>query len=201
MVRYLLISIVMVIVVFGTYVFIPRGESIDQSVIEILYETVEDGDIVCRLANRSWSDFFRNISLVDTRFSLVGVVRVYNNQITVIHAEGSIYKGSDYVKEDKFEDFFSVARSVGIYRIKFWDRSKISETSMNYLGVPFDWQFDMQDSSRMYCTELLYWVFLDLNINIELEIVNIERHGLVVIPIEAISNSDQFQEIYFIDNL
>jgi hypothetical protein len=56
----------------------------------------------------------------------------------------------------------------------------------------------MQDESRLYCTELLYAIVKRIVQEIELDIVYIRESERTIIPLEAISNSGYFSEVYFI---
>ena len=175
----------------------PRGKTgvIQYTVLE--NDIVEDGDIILRLGNRLWSQVFSNVSLEDRRFSHLGIIRICNDQISVIHAEGTTNPGEDYVKEDALEKFLIPAMAVGVFRFKNVDKQKISEYALEYIGVPFDWQFDLQDNSRIYCTELLFLILQRIEPTIELSTQYIGQLGRYIIPLEAVSNSEYFYEVYF----
>jgi len=182
------------------YVIIPRGKPLALKKIELdtLSGILMDGDIICRLGDRVWSQYFKDVSITDKRFSHMGIIRLYNNQITVIHAEGDTGQGIDYVNEITLEEFTEFARVIGIYRIKDINGSQISGLAMEYLGVPFDWQFDMYDNSSIYCTELLYVILKRLAPEKELTKIFVNVLKKEIIPLDAISNSEYFSEIYFI---
>jgi len=192
----IIVSALLMLALF-VFIMMPRGSSIAVKSFDPLFEVLEDGDIILRLGNRFWSQVFRDMSLEDRRFSHLGIIRVYNGHITVIHAEGTAAAGEDFVREDSLEDFLSIARSIGIYRAKGIDGSKISNMALEYIGIPFDWQFDMQDESRIYCTELLYLILKRLEPALELSTQYIRMLGTYIIPIDAISTSEHFLEIYF----
>jgi hypothetical protein len=151
---------------------------------------VRDGDVICRLGDRLWSRAFMDASPSDKRYSHMGVARVADGRATVIHAEG------DAVKEDALEDFLGAARAVGVYRAKGLDGGLVSSAAADYLGTPFDWRFDMDDPSRLYCTELLYAVLGRLAPGLELATVSVGAQGKRVIPLEAVSASDHFEEVF-----
>ena len=178
----------------------PRGKAAELKKTDALYNILKDGDIICRLGDRFWSQLFKDISNDDKRFSHIGIIRIYNDKITVIHAEGTTKPQKDFVKEEPLEDFLKIARAIGIYRIKDLEENLISGTAMEYIGVNFDWKFDMNDESEIYCTELLYIVLKRLIPEIELNTIYVKELGKNIIPIEAISNSDYFTELIHIDN-
>jgi hypothetical protein len=179
------------------YILVPRGKPIILLNSDELFEIVNDGDIICRLGDRLWSELFKDTSITDKRYSHLGIIRIINDQITVVHAEGTTDSGKDFVKEQAFDDFIKIARAIGIYRTANIDGIQISNTSIEYLGIPFDWKFDMVDESEIYCTELLYLILKRLMPKIELKTIYIKELGKRIVPLEAISNSEYFSEIYF----
>jgi hypothetical protein len=200
---YVLIGIgIFLILILSVFVFIlmPRGKPVILHETNTLYEIVEDGDIICRLGDRFWSQLFKDLSTKDKRYSHMGIIRVNNGLITVIHAEGDTGHGKDFVHEVTLEEFIKIARAIGIYRINDVDRSKISGLAIEYMGIPFDWQFDMNDESKLYCTELLYVILKRIKPVLELNTAFIKELGNDIISLEAISNSEHFSEIYFISN-
>jgi len=192
-------AFVVLVATAAIYILTPRGKPLPLLETEPLYSVVKDGDIICRLGDRLWSDFFKDTSSTDKRFSHMGVVRIVNGKITVIHAEGTTEPGKDFVKEQSFSDFLKIARAAGIYRMKDIDGSQISDKALDYINVPFDWQFDNSDETKIYCTELLYVILKQLKPEIELSETYVKEWGRYIIPLEAISNSDFFNEVCFVD--
>jgi len=192
--------IIIAILITSVFVFIimPRGKSVAPQEHEALSEIVKEGDIICRLGDRLWSEYFKDISIEDKRYSHIGIIRINNNTITVIHAEGTTKAGKDFVKEETLNDFLKIARSIGVYRINDIDDGKrIANLALEYLNVPFDWQFDMNNDSKIYCTELLYVILKRVLPVIKLNTVFIKELGKDIIPPEAVSNSKYFSEIYY----
>jgi len=192
--------IIFTIIIFLIFVFIimPRSKPIVLIKKDAFHGLLKDGDIICRLGDRFWSQIFKDFSIDDKRFSHIGIIRINNNRITVIHAEGTTKPGKDFVKEELLDDFLKVAITIGIYRMIDLDENKISSTAMEYIGVPFDWKFDMGDASELYCTELLYIILKQLLPTFEFNTTYIKELGKDIIPIDSISNSEHFSEIYFI---
>ena len=86
----------------------------------------------------------------------------------MIHAEGLALEGKDYVNEVPISDFLKNARSIGIYRLRTTEieGETISDTALEYIGRPFDWQFDIEEDNNLYCTELLFVILKKLDANI-----------------------------------
>jgi hypothetical protein len=156
---------------------------------------IEDGDVILRLGDRLWSRVFMDVSPTDKRYSHLGVARVAGGRVTVIHAEGAASGGVGGVREDTLEEFVSVARAVGVYRAKGADGGLISAAAAELLDVPFDWRFDMDDSSSLYCTELLYVALGRAAPGLALATVGVGAQGKRVIPLEAVSASERFDEV------
>jgi hypothetical protein len=175
----------------------PAGETAPACDAGALRGAIRDGDVVCRLGDRLWSQLFMDVSAADKRYSHLGVARVAGGRVTVIHAEGTAAPGKDgdKVKEEALEDFARIAKAVGVYRAKGLDGGLVSAAAAGCIGTPFDWGFDMDDESRLYCTELLHAIFRRLAPERELATVRIGASGKRVIPLEAVSASERFEEI------
>jgi uncharacterized protein YycO len=176
-----------------------RQHSISQNVQyiqeDIILSYIKDGDIICRLGDRIWSMYFKELSLNDKRFSHLGIVRIRDNIVSVINAEGLANEGRDFVNEISLKDFLKNAQRIGIYRLKAIEGEVVSDTALEYIGFPFDWQFDMEDNSKLYCTELLYVILKKLNPDIVLNKVLIKEIGKNIIPLDVCSQSEYFTEI------
>jgi len=188
---------ILILVIF-VFIIVPRGKPILLIKEDKLFGIIKDGDIICRLGDRLWSQVFKDLSVNDRRFSHIGIIRVNEDRITVIHAEGTAKTGKDFVKEEPLEDFLSIARAIGIYRTINLDGEKISGMAMEYIGVPFDWKFNMDDASELYCTELLFIILKKLMPLFEFNTIYVKELGKDIIPIDSVSNSENFSEIYFI---
>ena len=203
-----IIGVFIALIISGlVFILVPRGKPLPPLEISALYNIVRDGDIICRLGDRLWSQFFKDMSESDKRYSHLGIIRINNGVITVIHSEGDSGHGRDYVNEIAFEEFVKIARAIGIYRINEdlindinIDRSQISNLAMEYLGVPFDWKFDLSDTTTIYCTELLSLILKRISPELELNTVFVKEWGRNVIPLDAISTSKYFHEVYYINS-
>lgn len=172
-----------------------RTKTIDEVNISAF---LEDGDIICRLGDRIWSLYFKNISPSDKRFSHLGIVRISDGDITVINAEGLAVEGRDSVNEVPLKDFLKIARAIGIYRVKNINGSIVSDEAIKYKGLPFDWEFDLTEEDALYCTELLHTVLKHIKPEIKLKTILIEEVDREIIPLDAISDSDDFIEVLYL---
>jgi hypothetical protein len=156
---------------------------------------LKDGDIICRLGGKIWSPIFAEISPNDKRFSHIGIVRIRDDFVSVSHVEGVSSDKRGYTKNVPLKEFLQAARTVGIYRLINIDGYLISDAALNYLGLPFDWDFDMDDNTKLYCTELLYVVLKELDPSIILNTIWLEALGRYILPIDIVSQSKYFLEI------
>jgi uncharacterized protein YycO len=156
---------------------------------------LNDGDIICRLGDRIWSNFFKELSPTDKRFSHLGIIRIRDDTVSVINAEGLAVEGKDFVNEVALNDFLRIAKSIGIYRLRTIEGEKISDMALEYKGRPFDWQFDMSEENNLYCSELLYVILKKLSPEIELNLVWLKEIGKYIIPLEVCSQTKYFIEI------
>jgi hypothetical protein len=162
---------------------------------------LNDGDVICRLGDRIWSRYFKELSPNEKKFSHLGIIRIRNNIVTVINAEGLVLEGKDYVNEVPLENFLSVAQRVGIYRLRTIEGYKISNTALEYKGRPFDWHFDMDEDNNIYCSELLYLILQKLDKKINLNTVWLKNYGKNIIPLDVCFQSEYFYEVGYWDKL
>jgi uncharacterized protein YycO len=168
-----------------------------QDYFDELVSSAQEGDIICRLGDRTWSLYFKGFSKMDKRFSHLGIIRYKDENIMVINAEGLAWNGKASVNEVTLHEFITPARMIGLYRLDDVDGKTISTEALKMIGKPFDWDFDLKNTDKLYCTELLYAVLKETVPEIELETVHI--FGRDIVPLEAISNSKQFREIIFLE--
>jgi hypothetical protein len=179
----------------------PRGSPLVIKKTDELFKIIKDGDIICRLGDRLWSNIFSDLSVMDKRYSHMGIIHINNGFVTVINAEGNTGHGRDFVSEVSLDDFLKFARTIGIYRANNIDGYQVSQTALEYLNIPFDWQFNMYDESKLYCTELLFVILTRIQPTIKLETVYVKELEKEIIPLEAVSNSEYFSEVYSINNI
>ena len=187
------------LLVLFLFIKIPRLAPEKRINAEDISIHLKDGDIICRLGDRLWSLYFKDISSNDKRFSHLGIIRIIDNKITVINAEGRAIQGKDFVNEVDLDEFLEIAKAIGIYRLNDYDGKIVSSTALEYIGYPFDWNFDLEDKSKIYCTELLYVVLKNIAPEIELKRVYQKELKKEVIPLEAYSRSEYFDEILYLN--
>lgn len=121
-------------------------------------ERLCSGDIVFRHGSGFWSEFIRRNTPRDQRFSHVGIIWINNGVISVIHADGDDFSGHGKVGVVPWTDFKRTAKRIAFFRLKlsYDERQKFVQCALKLSGRDFDWKFDRNDHSELYCTELLY---------------------------------------------
>ena len=117
---------------------------------------LKNGDVILRSGVGLWSELFRSRNTRDKRFSHVGIVCIGSDGICrVIHSEADDLTGSGEVFLDTLEHFVGASSDIGIGRLHISDPDMLAEAARSFLGRPFDWNFNGNDDSAVYCTELV----------------------------------------------
>lgn len=121
--------------------------------------SLKDGDVICRLRTGFFSKHFRERASKDKIYSHIGVVETASDTTFVIHVEASELTGIGFVKREPIDTFLDGVTTWGIYRTNLPDSvcEKISKTAKVYFDrkTPFDLDFETDDDSKVYCTELV----------------------------------------------
>lgn len=115
------------------------------------------GDIVVRKGYGVWTQYFINCSSREKRFSHVGIVSEIGSDIALIHADADERTGYGFVHSECWRSFFSDALECAVFRFD-GDSSVASNIAINAkrrLGVKFDSAFDMTETNRLYCSEMV----------------------------------------------
>jgi len=159
---------------------------------------LQDGDIILRLGDGPLSPTFRNLSVTDKRFSHLGIVRIRDEEISIINSVGSMTNKTKGVYAVSLEQFLQVAQKVGVFRAHDIDGNMISDKALDYIDRPFDWNFDLNDDGKIYCTELLYAILKFYNCEHSIKTHYVKQIDKEIVPVDSISNSSAFTEILYI---
>lgn len=135
--------------------------------LNIPISKLKDGDIVFRRGVGITSQI---VLRVDTKssYSHTGIIKFVDGKCCVIHAvpEEPDFKGDvDRVKLEHINSFFSweKASSGAIMRIEnitdVADKAAENAYSLYMRKILFDHDYDIKDSTEMYCTELVDYVY------------------------------------------
>lgn len=122
----------------------------------------ENGDVVFRLGDSSVSNV---VMVADelSNYSHVGIIFIDSGKPMVIHAcppDVDEMDPDNMVKKESIADFFSEKNALNGALYRYADKTiaeKAAKQAFCYYqdSIPFDYNFDTNDSSALYCTELV----------------------------------------------
>ena len=115
------------------------------------------GDMVFRRGHGVWTKYFIDCSSREKRFSHVGIVTGLGSELVLIHADADERTGDGRVRIEGWCGFFANALECAVFRFD-GDSSVASNIAINAerrLGVKFDSAFDMGETNRLYCSEMV----------------------------------------------
>lgn len=127
---------------------------------------LKNGDIILRKGHGSVSDIIDNMYPTGYHLSHCGVLIKENDSLYVVHTVSSELSQIDGVQTEALDKFVreSVRNSIMVVRPKHDSitRDKIAEATLSFLdkGIKFDHSFDISDTTKFYCTELIFQAYL-----------------------------------------
>ena len=154
-------------------------------------EEFRSGDLAFRLGRTLESDAIAATADEGFDYSHVGVIIRQGDSIRVIHIEPE-RGGEERIKSESVEEFFHPTRAVKgcVARRKTLTKEELQTIENRSLslfnsGIMFDHDYSLQDSSAMYCTELINTIFLEADISL-----TTRRHDVPLIKEGVILPSD-----------
>ena len=183
------------------------GERKDRGEIRLPAENFHDGDLAFRRGTGLTS---RIVLAADKSgdFSHVGILKQIDGKWHVIHAvpgEPDYENDVDRVKLESVESFFSTQRAAKGAVMRVENRTEAAERAAVHAfrlfqaRILFDHDYDLADTTRMYCTELIDHVYKKEGIDLsEGHLSHIRIPGLggdYLLPSD-IAQSDKLRLIY-----
>lgn len=115
------------------------------------------GDLVFRRGHGAWTQCFIKCSSREKRFSHVGIVSEIGDEVILLHADADEHTGDGCVRVEDWRGFFADALECAVFRFD-GDSSVAANIVLNAkrrLGVKFDSAFDMGETNRLYCSEMV----------------------------------------------
>lgn len=136
-------------------------------------DILKEGDIVFRCGNSMVS---RVVLAADKMgmYSHIGIVVKSGNEWKIVHAvpgEPDFEGDTDRVKEDSIQKFFSpqLALSGAVLRINndsLAQKAAAKAIEILKRNVLFDHDYDLDDTTKMYCTEFIHFIYNGLGIDL-----------------------------------
>ena len=131
-------------------------------------DLIKDGDVILRRGYGFVSDMIVKRLNEQVPISHCAIAEISDTSKMVIHSVSQAVADLDGVQSQSLKRFIkdSKENSLIVVRFKYpdnQDSSKITNRARYYLDkkIPFDMKFDIQDSTRFYCTELIWRVLLE----------------------------------------
>lgn len=150
---------------------------------EIPEDSLREGDLAFRRGHSLASDAVILADPTKGAYSHIGIIARKEGEWCVVHAvpgECGQPGGIDTVKTDPLEEFFSAEKASAGEIIRTGGDSAALENAarkaLGKIGVQFDHDYDLADTSRLYCTELVSLSFRNAGIRLRLD--KLERVGI-----------------------
>ncbi|MBR8706107.1 YiiX/YebB-like N1pC/P60 family cysteine hydrolase [Bacteroides pyogenes] len=130
-------------------------------------ELLHEGDIVFRRGTGMASRMVLGLDRKG-RYSHVGIVVRHRDRWKVVHAvpgEPDETGDEDFVKMEELGDFFAPDKAVSGALMRFRADSILAcKAALKAIEIynrhtPFDHSYNLKDTSKMYCTELIWFVY------------------------------------------
>ncbi|MBK9175820.1 MAG: hypothetical protein IPM46_05670 [Flavobacteriales bacterium] len=127
---------------------------------------LQDGDLILRRGHGWVSDVIANVLKEEYDLSHCGIIAEHEGGLWVIHSVSNSVSDSDGMQAHRLQAFVSQSKhgSVVVTRLRTdRDRSGIALRAKHYLRrkVPFDHRFDRNDTTSLFCSELIARILQD----------------------------------------
>jgi len=121
---------------------------------------LQNGDLIFRTGSGFVSDFARNFSKHDKRFSHVGIIAITTTTINVIHSVHDDEKQYNGVVTEPVAAFLQASSNWAVYRLPLTplQQNRLTQSAQRFAKqkIPFDSKFDLMTTQNFYCTELIW---------------------------------------------
>ncbi len=156
----------LVVLLFGFLLGCNTGQEASSSyrLSEAELAKLREGDIILRYGKGLASDMIVELLDEERKISHCGILSLQaDSSFRVIHSVSSSISETDGMQEAEIEDFVASSVDSSIMVVRYRGNkesppsSRIANRAEHYLQkeLPFDPGFDLEDSSAIYCSELI----------------------------------------------
>ncbi len=135
-------------------------------------QLLRDGDLLFRCGTSTESQAVLDADKNQGVYSHIGIAINDGGTWKVVHAvPGENHDGVDHIKVEPVDSFFLTTRAVqgAAMRLKGCDTAnsrKAAQWALSKCGVEFDDRYDWNDSTSLYCTELVQRAYESVGVNL-----------------------------------
>lgn len=172
------ITILLIYKVFFYFDAIAEKKQVNEQVKKTRLSTgeiaqLQEGDFILRRGYGYFSDIIaKHLNTTEFDVTHCGILTKKNKEWYVIHSLSSDVSDVDGMQIQSLKEFlyYSQPKKILITRVKnatLSQRDKIAVEGLKLLDlkIPFDHQGDIEDDSKMYCTEMI-WYILEKKLNL-----------------------------------
>lgn len=130
---------------------------------------INDGDIILRYGHGLVSDYIVNSFNEEFSISHCGIINKIDGKLEIIHSESSSFLVQDGIQRQDFDSFTDHGHENSVIVVRFnkckkSELSKITKRAQYYLdqNIPFAYTIQPEDTTKMFCSEIIWHVFLDV---------------------------------------
>lgn len=129
---------------------------------------IQDGDIILRYGHGFVSDYI--VKTFDEKYNIshCGIIKRTENKLEVIHSESSSFLSKEGIQIQDFDSFTDAGHLNSVIIVRYnrcnpEDLKNITARAKYYLDkkIPFDYGFNHKDTTVMFCSEIIWHIFLD----------------------------------------
>ena len=139
---------------------------------DVPLDSLRDGDLALRQGTGLDSEAVLRLDSAGGQYSHIGIVVSDNGKWKVVHAvPGESRDGIDRVKIEPIDTFFLSTRAAhgAVMRLRGCSAvaaREAAQSAARLVGVPFDYNYNWQDTTRLYCTQLIAVAYSSASIDL-----------------------------------
>lgn len=192
--RALLMAVVVMMAMTACSVRVDEGGTVRD---DVPLDSLRDGDLALRQGTGLDSEAVLRLDSAGGQYSHIGIVVNDNGKWKVVHAvPGESRDGIDRVKIEPIDTFFLSTRAAhgAVMRLRGCSAvaaREAAQSAARLVGVPFDYNYNWQDTTRLYCTQLIAVAYSSAGIDLLSAVPRLSGRNtknIIVFPGDIASN-------------